>query len=717
MKSLFALLFGASRAPAPVPAPPDEDIPRYPPFAQGLPAAPVGRILATQAELIDALRHTLALPDKDYRAILAPVLERYAAFTHLLPASEAHHHRGAGGLFRHGLEVAHWAALASEGTLFGLGATPRERKDQEPRWRLAVGLAGLLHDIGKPVSDLSIVDRSGTAQWNPYLENLTDWAGQHGVDHYFLRWRDKRHQRHEQFSVLVSERVLTPACLSYLTAAGPEILQAMLEAIAGVDRGGVLAGLVLDADRKSVERDLRAHHLPGEASLGVPVEKYLLDAMRRLVREERWTVNQPGARVWRFREGLHVVWKAAAGDIGDLLARDRVPGIPRDPDTLADILLERGLAIPRDLPDGRTYRYWRMVPAALDLPLYLLRLAAPELIFSGEPPLVVAGRLLDDAETGESPSSPADEVQAAGENPARSTVLGTALPLPAEPVARQPVASHGKSRSKAGKTKEPDTSDPTPPPEIPRQEEAVLPSPTEVADTTPAHQPHPAAESAALVDENAPAPPVRDPARDEAEAWLAAQGQAGEWLSAILRRAGSGQGPGLVMADGRVFLSRPATAQSLDVEPREFLGVLDQAGWIETEVLAPLRKIRDIGGQRGVVLIVEVSRRILALARDARPGTAAATSAGTVSPEDSGAVPGSADALIALIRSGRELPFPVTREEGWLVVPDAILDWYVQAHQGLSRARLVVELHRHPDCRMEGKPSLRVRPAPREAEP
>lgn len=604
------------------------------------------------------------------------------------------------------MEVAHWAALASEGTLFGLGATPRERKDQEPRWRLAVGLAGLLHDIGKPVSDLSIVDRSGTAQWNPYLENLTDWAGQHGVDRYFLRWRDKRHQRHEQFSVLVSERVLTPACLSYLTAAGPEILQAMLEAIAGVDRGGVLAGLVLDADRKSVERDLRANHLPGEASLGVPVEKYLLDAMRRLVREGRWTLNQPGARVWRFREGLHVVWKAAAGDIGELLARDRIPGIPRDPDTLADILLERGLAMPRELPTGRTYRYWRMVPAVLEAPLYLLRLAAPELLFSGEPPLVVAGRLLDDAETGESPSSPADEVQAAGENPSQSTVLGTAPPLPAEPVARQPAARQGRSRPKVGMAKESDTNDPAPPPEIPRPEEAVSPSSTEAADITPANPPHPAA-----------APPVRDPARAEAEAWLAAQGRAGEWLSVILRRAGSGQGPGLVMADGRVFLPHPATAQGLDVEPREFLGVLDQAGWIETEVLAPLRKIRDIGGQRGVVLVAEVSRRILALAGDARPGTAAAASSGVSPPTDSGAVPGSADALIALIRSGRELPFPVTREEGWLAVPDTILDWYVQAHPGLSRARLVLELHRHPDCRMEGKPSLRVRPAPREAEP
>ena len=204
--------------------PDDEEIPRYPPFAKGLPAASVDRVLASQSELVGFIRHTLGLPDKTFAAVVMPVIARYAAFTHLLPASEAHHHRGAGGLFRHGLEVAYWAALASAGVVFGAGSTPLERKSQEPRWRLAVCLAGLLHDIGKPVSDLSILDREGNTQWNPYLENLTDWAEKNSVDRYFLRWRDKRHQRHGQFSVLVAERVLTAECLSHLTLQGPEIM-------------------------------------------------------------------------------------------------------------------------------------------------------------------------------------------------------------------------------------------------------------------------------------------------------------------------------------------------------------------------------------------------------------------------------------------------------------------------------------------------------------
>ncbi|MCV5919407.1 TraI domain-containing protein, partial [Escherichia coli] len=79
-----------------------------------------------------------------------------------------------------------------------------------------------------------------------------------------------------------------------------------------------------------------------------PVERYLLDAMRRLLASSQWLVNQRDARVWVRKSNqstnLYLVWKSAAKDIIELLAKDKIPGIPRDPDTLADILIERGLA-------------------------------------------------------------------------------------------------------------------------------------------------------------------------------------------------------------------------------------------------------------------------------------------------------------------------------------------------------------------------------------
>ena len=61
-----------------------------------------------------------------------------------------------------------------------------------------------------------------------------------------------------------------------------------------------------------------------------------------------------------------------------------------------DILIERGLAVPKTLPDGRYYRYWRMQPQGLEVTLYILRLASAELVYSNEPPIVVEGIEVDD---------------------------------------------------------------------------------------------------------------------------------------------------------------------------------------------------------------------------------------------------------------------------------------------------------------------------------
>ncbi|MBF4360626.1 TraI domain-containing protein, partial [Vibrio anguillarum] len=153
--------------------------------------------------------------------------------------------------------------------------------------------------IGKPVSDLSITDEDGRYQWTPFLETLSQWTSNNSIERYFIRWRDGRCKRHEQFSILVLNRVMTPELLAWLTQPGPEILQAMLEAIGNTDPDHVLSKLVIEADQTSVQRDLKAQRISvDDNALGVPVERYLLDAMRRLLASSQWLVNQRDARVW-----------------------------------------------------------------------------------------------------------------------------------------------------------------------------------------------------------------------------------------------------------------------------------------------------------------------------------------------------------------------------------------------------------------------------------
>ncbi|WP_442521895.1 MobH family relaxase, partial [Salmonella enterica] len=310
----------------------DEEIPRYPPFAKGLPVAPLDKILATQAELIEKVRNSLGFTVDDFNRLVLPVIQRYAAFVHLLPASESHHHRGAGGLFRHGLEVAFWAAQASESVIFSIEGTPRERRDNEPRWRLASCFSGLLHDVGKPLSDVSITDKDGSITWNPYSESLHDWAHRHEIDRYFIRWRDKRHKRHEQFSLLAVDRIIPAETREFLSKSGPSIMEAMLEAISGTSVNQPVTKLMLRADQESVSRDLRQSRLDvDEFSYGVPVERYVFDAIRRLVKTGKWKVNEPGAKVWHLNQGVFIAWKQL-GDLYDLISHDKIPGIPRDPD-------------------------------------------------------------------------------------------------------------------------------------------------------------------------------------------------------------------------------------------------------------------------------------------------------------------------------------------------------------------------------------------------
>jgi hypothetical protein len=70
---------------------------------------------------------------------------------------------------------------------------------------------------------------------------------------------------------------------------------------------------------------------------------------------------------------------------------------------------------------------------------------------------------------------------------------------------------------------------------------------------------------------------------------------------------------------------------------------------------------------------------------------------------------GSAEDLIRSIQQRGVIPYPVSTSEGWLSVPCGIIDWYVERHPGLTRAKLIIGLHRHPDCQLEGNTVLKVR--------
>lgn len=364
-----------------------EDLPRYPPFATGLPAADAARIFDTQSELISRIQGILRFTADDFTEIVTPVIENYAAYVHLLPASEAHHHRGAGGLFRHGLEVGFWAAQQAEAHQFCIDETPSNKRNNEPRWQFAAFLGGLLHDVGKPLSDVAVTNKDGSKEWNPYESSLSAWTVSENVDHYFLRWRDKRNKRHEKFSMMNLDQIITQKAKTYLNKPGPSVMEALLESIVGISAQETLTQLVMWADQESVRRDLVNQRMNvDEYSYGVPVERFIFDALRQLVILTK--VNEPGALVWRSEHGVFFVWKKITAEIHNLIEKDKIPGIPRNHDTLADILVERGFAVPyQETAESKPTCYWNIYPECLSgIRLTCLRIDDIELIYPGEPP-------------------------------------------------------------------------------------------------------------------------------------------------------------------------------------------------------------------------------------------------------------------------------------------------------------------------------------------
>ena len=393
----------------------DDEIPRYPPFMKGLPAVSPDRLLTTQSELLERIADTAIATPQIFARFYVPAIERFASFAHLLPASQSHHHRGAGGLLRHSIEVGLWALQSADKVLLDAAKTPSQRREMELRWQLAVFLAALCHDAGKPVTDLIVTDRDRTAIWKPIKEDLYTWATRSGIDAYFLDWREGRSRQHTALANLIADRIIGTDALEWIEEGGTELIVWLLESLNGnPGPTNLVYDLVVKADQSSVERDLKTLGVAMAGyDLGVPVERHLTDVMRRFVKEGIWLVNQPGARLWNIGGNLYLVWPSAGEEIARQVRDDGIPGIPRTPDGILDMLVERQIAFVRE---GTTPgdRCWKIAPAVLaekipDIKLPAIRLM-DEAMVSSVPIPPIEGRVVDDGEdsprtptTGESP--------------------------------------------------------------------------------------------------------------------------------------------------------------------------------------------------------------------------------------------------------------------------------------------------------------------------
>lgn len=361
---------------------------RYPPYQEGYPGGVPGQWFMRnyQHELYDRIIHSVGMPANELKFYVEPILVNFAELAHMLPASENHHHSGPGGLLRHSLEVASLTLDGCLTTAFDTNETPARRSMRLRRWYVAGIAAGLLHDAGKPLTDIRATDFEGNNQWIYAQETLHEWSARHKLARYFLHWNSNRHGNHVQVSVAQATRIIPPAVQAWLIEGGHDIYEALLNAISGTG-SSPLTELVKWADSASTKRDLnRGSNNGGGNATGVPVPRLVSDAMLRLLSDGTWKINTPAGRVWVATDGVYIVWNQGAEEIVSMLVDDGVVAIPRSPDTLIGTLVDHGIA--ERAPSGDLH--WLVTPHLLRKngkgpALRCMKLLNPDILFPTTP--------------------------------------------------------------------------------------------------------------------------------------------------------------------------------------------------------------------------------------------------------------------------------------------------------------------------------------------
>lgn len=364
--------------------PGDYAITRYPPFDKGIPVIALDKILQSQQELLDRIFRTAGVSRADFDRLYMPSVRNLAGHVHLLPATSTTYFRGTGGLFRMSLEIALNSLQSANAAVFPTGGGVERRFFMQPKWTLATFLAGLCSQNYRTVNSMAVMTRD-SQQWTPLLYSLFQWCSSVKTDVYFVRWMEDMQVHGAQASAAYSiSQVVPHEVLQYLASDNNQVVPAMTAAIAGVETNmseNPIGRLVAPVITRVIEDDMkRSATNYGHLVIGAHLEMHLVDAMRRLVRGGKWIANNvaSGGRLWVGKEGVFIDWPVAAADIANLLARDSFAGIPKDPDTLADLLVSANLL----QNNGRGGRYWTIaLPGTFEAKEGLVKLRQGEVIF------------------------------------------------------------------------------------------------------------------------------------------------------------------------------------------------------------------------------------------------------------------------------------------------------------------------------------------------
>lgn len=307
------------------------------------------RLLAPHKKKIAEIQSIVGLPRKHWNILYLKTLSNLAEYVQELPASEAHHHSGRGGLLSHTIETALNSLRIRRGKLLPPNSDAETVTKLKDVWTFAIFTGALCHDLGKPITDMDIElfdkKKSKLGHWSPFkgaMSTIDD------AREYAIKYRRNRiYASHERASALYAHHIVPTVGLEWI-ASNQEVFYYWTNILTGhSEDGGAIGSIIHDADKRSVASNLAGDQVSSVAATTTrkPLHQRILTSLRYQIDEGMLPLNRDGAAGWIVEDKLWLVVKRALDQVRDHMTQEGQTGIPARNDRIMDELQQYNLLI------------------------------------------------------------------------------------------------------------------------------------------------------------------------------------------------------------------------------------------------------------------------------------------------------------------------------------------------------------------------------------